>query len=92
MRGRLLLIRTAVVLTALIGVNYVAWRWLFSIRWSVWSIAVPLVVAETYSLIDSLLFGLAVWQLRRGQNRRPRPRGRPLTFSSPLTTSQLSSS
>ena len=69
MRGRLLLIRTAVVLTALIGVNYVAWRWLFSIRWSVWWIAVPLVVAETYSLIDSLLFGLAVWQLRA----RPEP-------------------
>ena len=61
---RLLLIRTVVIVTALLGVNYVAWRWLFSVRWSVWWIAVPLVLAETYSLIDSLLFGLTMWRLR----------------------------
>jgi len=67
--GRLLLIRTVVVLTVVLGVNYVVWRWLFSVNWSVWWIAVPLVVAETYSLIDSLLFGLTVWRLRT----RPEP-------------------
>ncbi|MGZ4496042.1 MAG: glycosyltransferase family 2 protein [Nocardioides sp.] len=71
---RLLLIRVIVALTALLGVNYVAWRWLFSINWSAWWIGVPLVVAETYSLVDSLLFGLAMWRLRdRGEPPEPEP-------------------
>jgi cellulose synthase (UDP-forming) len=68
--ARLALIRVVVVLAAVAGVNYVVWRWLASVRWSVWWIAVPLVLAETYSLIDSLLFGLTVWRLRV---RRPPP-------------------
>lgn len=65
---RLQLIRAIVVLTAGLGINYVAWRWLFSVNWSAWWIAVPLIVAETYSLIDSLLFGLGMWRLKeRGE-------------------------
>ncbi len=72
MTARLALIRATAVLTAMFGVNYIAWRWMDSIRWAVWWIAVPLVVAETYSLIDSLLFGLTVWRLRpRGQPPPP---------------------
>lgn len=67
-RLRLLLIRVVVLLTAALGVNYVVWRWLFSVHWSAWWIAVPLIVAETYSLIDSLLFGLGMWRLKdRGE-------------------------
>ena len=68
MSRRLLLIRTIVLATALLGVNYVAWRWFASVSWSYWWIAVPLVLAETYSLIDSLLFGFGMLRLReRGQ-------------------------
>lgn len=68
MSRRLLLIRTIVLVTALLGVNYVTWRWLFSVNWSYWWIAVPLVLAETYSLVDSLLFGFGMSRLReRGQ-------------------------
>ena len=66
---RLWIVRTVVVLTVALGVNYVLWRWFFSVNWSAWWIAVPLVVAETYSLVDSLLFGLTVWRLKR----RPPP-------------------
>ena len=37
-------------------------------NWDAWWIGVPLVLAETYSLIDSLLFGLGMWKLReRGE-------------------------
>ena len=71
MTVRLLLIRVVVLLAATLGVNYVLWRWLFSVRWSAWWIAIPLVVAETYSLFDSLLFGLTVWRLR--SRREPPP-------------------
>jgi len=71
---RLALIRVVVVLTAVLGVNYVAWRWLFSVHWGAWWIAVPLVIAETYSLIDSLLFGLTMWRLKdRGAAPPPPP-------------------
>lgn len=63
MRRRALL-RAVVVLTAVLGVNYVAWRWLESVNWSAWWIAVPLVLAETYSLIDVLLFSTTMWRTR----------------------------
>jgi len=43
--GRLLLIRILVVLTLSLGVNYLVWRWLYSVNWTNWWIAVPLVLA-----------------------------------------------
>ncbi|CAM3674425.1 glycosyltransferase [Nocardioides marinus] len=73
-RRRLLQIRVVVVLTSLLGLNYVTWRWMFSVNWDAWWIGVPLVMAETYSLIDSLLFGLGMWRLReRGEPPVPPP-------------------
>jgi cellulose synthase (UDP-forming) len=42
-------LRLLIVCTALLGVNYIVWRWLASINWSAWWISVPLVIAETYS-------------------------------------------
>ncbi|GAB3520899.1 glycosyltransferase family 2 protein [Arthrobacter monumenti] len=60
----LFLVRLLVVLTLLLGVNYIAWRWLESLNWSAWWIAVPLIMAETYSLIDVGLFGLTVWRVK----------------------------
>ncbi|WP_244231842.1 MULTISPECIES: glycosyltransferase [unclassified Rathayibacter] len=68
----MLLLRVIVVLTVLLGVNYVAWRWLFSLNWDAWWIAVPLVVAETYSLIDVCLFGMTMWRAK-GRPAPPPP-------------------
>jgi cellulose synthase (UDP-forming) len=76
MSRRLLLIRVIVVLTALLGINYIVWRWLFSVHWGAWWIAVPLVLAETYSLVDSLLFGLTMWRLRERGEPPPPPSDR----------------
>ncbi len=56
--------RLVVVLTVIFGLNYVAWRWAASLNWEAWWIAVPLVIAETYSLIDVMLFGMTVWNLK----------------------------
>jgi cellulose synthase (UDP-forming) len=65
---RVLAIRIVIVLAAASGLNYVIWRWAASVNWHSWWIAVPLVIAETYSLIDSLLFGLGAWRIReRGE-------------------------
>ncbi|MCW2582929.1 MAG: hypothetical protein JWQ53_1719, partial [Klenkia sp.] len=71
--GRLVVIRSLVLLTVLLGLNYIVWRWLFSVNWSAWWLAVPLVVAETYSLVDSLLFGLTMWRYRQRGEPPPAP-------------------
>ncbi|MFJ4030359.1 glycosyltransferase family 2 protein [Paenarthrobacter sp. NPDC089989] len=65
--------RLIVLLTVILGVNYVAWRWLASLNWEAWWIAVPLVIAETYSLIDVMLFGLTVWNLKIRKPPPPAP-------------------
>jgi cellulose synthase (UDP-forming) len=67
--SRMILLRVAVIATILLGINYVAWRWLFSLNWDAWWIAVPLIVAETYSLIDVCLFGMTMWRAKT----RPKP-------------------
>jgi cellulose synthase (UDP-forming) len=73
-RARLALIRVLVVVALVTGVNYVAWRWLSSINWSAWWIALPLVLAETYSLVDAFLFGATMWRLKeRGEPDPPPP-------------------
>lgn len=72
-------LRLLILLTALLGLNYIIWRWLASLNWSAWWIALPLVIAETYSVIDSQLFAITMWRLLR---RDPPPH--PLT--TPLST------
>ena len=73
MSARFATIRVLAVLSVLLGVNYVTWRWLDSINWQAWWIAVPLVIAETYSLIDTVLFCTTMWRARE----RPRPTSPP---------------
>ncbi|MBA2769593.1 MAG: glycosyltransferase [Sporichthyaceae bacterium] len=68
------LIRILVVLTLLFGTMYVGWRWAFSVYWEHWWIAVPLVLAETYALIDAFLFGATVWRMKE---RGPAPEADP---------------
>ncbi|MBA3906805.1 MAG: glycosyltransferase, partial [Pseudonocardiales bacterium] len=67
-------VRILVVLTLVLGVDYVVWRWFASVNWHVWWIAVPLVLAETYSLVDASLFGITMWRIKeRGEPERPAP-------------------
>jgi cellulose synthase (UDP-forming) len=72
---RRLVVRLLVVLTLTFGTVYVGWRWLFSVNWPNWWIAVPLVVAETYSLVDAYLFGLTMWRLKERGEAPPPPDG-----------------
>ena len=73
MSGRFLAIRVLALLSVLLGLNYVLWRWLASVNWEAWWIAVPLVVAETYSLVDTILFAATMWRAKE----RPRPTSPP---------------
>jgi len=72
---RLVLIRILVALTVVLGLNYLLWRWTSSVNWTHWWIAIPLVLAETYSLIDALLFGATMWRLRERGDPPPPPLG-----------------
>jgi cellulose synthase (UDP-forming) len=84
-RRRLYAVRTVAVLAAVSGVNYVAWRWVGSINWHSWWIAVPLVLAETYSVIDSVLFAIGAWKLRE-RGEPPTPPSTPVTVDVFITT------
>lgn len=82
-------LRLLIVAAAILGINYIVWRWLASVNWDAWWIAVPLVVAETYSLIDSLLFGLTMWRLQHRPDPPPPPEGATVdvfitTYNEPL--------
>ena len=81
---RIFFFRTLIVITVGLGCNYIIWRWLFSLNLNRWWIAIPLVVAETYSLVDVGLFGMTMW---RSQQRMPPPPARPgLTVDVFITT------
>lgn len=82
---RLATIRIVVVIASAAGLNYVIWRWAASVNWESWWIAVPLVLAETYSLIDSLLFGLGAWRIRE-RGEPPAPPGTGYTVDVFITT------
>lgn len=67
-------VRILVILTLSLGANYVVWRWFASVNWHVWWIAVPLILAETYSLVDAFLFGITMWRIKeRGEPEPPNP-------------------
>ena len=68
-------LRLLILLTVLLGINYIVWRWLASLNWAAWWIAIPLVVAETYSVIDSQLFAITMWRLLRRNPPPPPPEG-----------------
>ena len=51
-------IRVLIATDILFGVYYLAWRYAYSINWSVLPFALALLAAETYSFVDSLLFGV----------------------------------
>jgi len=72
--ARLVVIRIIAILSVALGVNYILWRWLDSVNWAAWWIAVPLVIAETYSLIDTALFAMTMWRAKA----RPAPRSAPM--------------
>src|SRR5687768_15463207 len=64
-----MLIRVLVAANLVLGTWYLTWRWGNSVNWQVWWIAVPLVVAESYSYLDAWLFGVMIWRIRH----RPPP-------------------
>jgi cellulose synthase (UDP-forming) len=69
------LLRILVAVGVVLGVRYALWRWSSAINWKAWWIALPLVLAETYSLVDATLFGLTMWRLKARGDAPPPPPG-----------------
>ena len=69
--SRMTLLRISICLSALFGTTYITWRWLFSLNMNAWWIAVPLVIAESYSVIDSAFFSFTVWGARTRESPPP---------------------
>src|SRR5687767_13384820 len=68
------LLRGLVLLNVACAFYYLSWRYLYSINWAAWWIALPLLAAETYSVLDSWLFGMMMWRIRRsGEPPAPPP-------------------
>ena len=60
--SRTMITRIFAVFTVALGINYVIWRWLFSVNWHAWWIALPLVIAESYNMVDVLFYAITIWR------------------------------
>jgi hypothetical protein len=72
---RCAILRVLAVATAVFGLIYLTWRWTSSLNLAVWPLALGLVIAETYSYIGALLFGLTVWREKHRGEHAPPPDG-----------------
>lgn len=65
MRVRQYVIRVLIVANLCLGTYYMVWRYTASINWAFWPLALALLVSETYSFVDSWLFGTSMWKWHR---------------------------
>lgn len=68
-----LVMRIIAVVTIALGTNYVIWRWFYSVDWEYWWIAVPLILAETYNLIDVFFYVFTIWRSNTVIAKPPAP-------------------
>lgn len=59
---RTMVFRVIASITCIVGLNYIIWRYLFSMSHTVLWFSVSLILAETYSFIDLLLFCFMMWK------------------------------
>src|SRR5258707_9805585 len=61
-RRRLFLLRLVILVNLILGFNYMIWRYLFSINLHALWFGIPMIVAETYSVIGNVLFSVTMWK------------------------------
>jgi cellulose synthase (UDP-forming) len=59
------LVQLLVVLNVIFGTWYITWRAFHSVNWDMWPFGIALLLAELYSYIDCLLFGMNMWRIRQ---------------------------
>jgi len=78
-----LVVRIIGILTVASGLNYIVWRYAHSLNTQALWVAIPMVIAETYGIIDMLLFVMMSW---RQPERRPLPPPEKATVDVFITT------
>lgn len=64
-RLRLVVFRILAIATVFLGAYYIIWRYTSTLNYRVLWFAIPLVLAETYSFVDTLLFVFMMWKSSR---------------------------
>ncbi len=59
---KLVVFRFIAIMTFLVGLNYIIWRYFFSLSQTALWFSIPLILAETYSFLDSALFSFMMWK------------------------------
>lgn len=65
-------IRVLIIANLCLGSYYMIWRYTASINWAFWPLAFALLAAETYSFVDSWLFGSSMWRWHRRYDVPPK--------------------
>ncbi|MCI1219143.1 MAG: glycosyltransferase [Bifidobacterium sp.] len=66
---QLIIARTIAIFVVATGIVYVSWRWAFTLNMNALWLAIPLALAETYSLGEAILYAFTMWHSRN----RPSP-------------------
>jgi cellulose synthase (UDP-forming) len=69
-RARLVLTRIIGIVAIAFGLNYIIWRYFYSLNTKSLWFSIPMVIAETYGIIDMILFVIMSW---RKPTRMPPP-------------------
>ncbi|MCH4209401.1 glycosyltransferase [Bifidobacterium sp.] len=68
--AQLIIARTIGIFVVATGIVYISWRWAFTLNMNALWLAIPLAIAETYSLGEAVLYTFTMWHARK----RPSPR------------------
>ncbi|HWP68352.1 MAG TPA: cellulose synthase catalytic subunit, partial [Rectinemataceae bacterium] len=68
---RLLLSRAIGLVAVSLGLNYIVWRYVASLNMNALWFAVPMVIAESYGIVDMLLFAIMSWRQPRRDSLPP---------------------
>ena len=58
---RIIISRVIGIVACALGLNYILWRYLFSLNMQALWFSIPMVIAETYGIVDMLLFVFMSW-------------------------------
>ena len=69
--SRLILSRAIGLVSAALGLNYIIWRYAASLNMKALWFAIPMVIAESYGIVDMILFVIMSWHQVRRESPQP---------------------
>lgn len=72
---QLIIARTIGIFVVATGIVYISWRWAFTLNMNALWLAIPLALAETYSLGEAILYTFTMWHARKRPSPPPARKG-----------------